>query len=65
MGSIIGILMMVVVALVVIGKLTQSIQKSTQRMQGKGRCKSCNSRLKAYQGKYANVCRKCGATQNA
>lgn len=41
-----------------------SLQKSAQRVKGHNRCEHCNSRLKAVNGRYAVVCRRCGNRQS-
>lgn len=63
MGTVVGVIIVVLIVLFVVGKMLNSISKSVQRMQGKDRCASCKSRIKAVNGQYAAVCRKCGAHQ--
>lgn len=63
MGTVITILIVLLFAFVIIAKLMNSIQKSAQKMQGKGKCTSCGSRMKAVNGKYMPNCSKCGAAQ--
>jgi hypothetical protein len=63
MGTAIAVVVVVLVVLFVLTKLANSITKSTQKIQGRNRCKACGSRLKAVNGVYAGTCRKCGAVQ--
>ncbi len=64
MSTVIGVVVVLLIALVIIGKLAASIQKSVQKIQGKNRCEACKSRLKAVSGKYATTCSKCGSKQS-
>ena len=64
MATAIGVIIVLLIGLVIIGKLVNSIQKSVQKIRGKARYEACNSRLKAVSGKYATMRRKCGLRQS-
>lgn len=64
MGTAITVIILLVFVLFVLAKCVNSIQKSTQKFQGRNRCEACKSRLKAVNGRYAGTCRKCGRTQS-
>lgn len=63
MGTAIGVIIVFLVALIIVGKLLASINKSIQKIQKKDRCVECKSRLKAVNGVYATTCAKCGSRQ--
>jgi ribosomal protein S14 len=62
-ATVIVIVVIVIMVLWVLTKAMNSISKSTQKMSGKNRCQACGSRLKAVNGRYMPLCRKCGTTQ--
>ena len=55
---------MIIVVFVVLSICFNSLNKSKQKLQHKNRCETCNSRLKAVNGKYATTCRKCSHVQS-
>lgn len=57
------IAIVVIMVLLVLSASINSLKKTSQRARGRGRCQSCNSRLKAYRGQYATTCRRCGHEQ--
>jgi len=63
MGAIVSWVVVIVIVLVAASAIIHSVMKTIQRTQGRDRCVSCKSRLKAANGKYATTCRKCGAKQ--
>ena len=64
MGTVIAVIVILFMVLWVLSKAMNSMSKSAQKMKGKNRCQGCGSRLKAVNGRYMPVCRKCGTTQS-
>jgi hypothetical protein len=51
------------ICLLVLSRMVNSLSKSGQKLRGRNRCEGCGSRLKAQNGRYMPVCRRCGTKQ--
>jgi predicted RNA-binding Zn-ribbon protein involved in translation (DUF1610 family) len=62
--TIIAVIVVIFIFLFAISFCISSLSKSMQKLKQHNRCEACKSRLKAVNGQYALVCRKCGHTQS-